>query len=77
MINKNTLVLAAGICLSCNHASLAMAQQCNTSPSSQHFISDKNGTVTDQRTGLMWKTCLEGQKGPKCSGKPTALQWQA
>ena len=27
-----------------------------------------NGTVTDNKTGLMWKKCAEGKKGIKCTG---------
>lgn len=74
--NKQFLILASGIYLLCAHVGLATAQQCNAPLSSQQFVSHNNGTVTDQRTGLMWKTCLEGQASPQCTGKPTALQWQ-
>lgn len=77
MINKNVLILASGVYLLCAHAGLAMAQQCHAPLSSQQFTSHHNGTVTDNRSGLMWKTCLEGQASPQCYGKPTALQWHA
>lgn len=76
MINKNRLMLASGVYLLCAHAGLAIAQQCHAPLSSQQFVSHGNGTVTDNRSGLMWKTCLEGQESPQCYGKPTALQWQ-
>lgn len=76
MINKNSLILTSSVYLLCAYAGLAMAQQCKAPLASQQFISHNNGTVTDQRSGLMWKTCLEGQESPQCYGKPTALQWQ-
>ena len=35
-----------------------------------------NGTVTDTRTGLMWKQCAEGLSGAHCAtGTLTALTW--
>ncbi len=35
-----------------------------------------NGTVTDSRTGLMWKKCSEGQTGHDCSGNSvTTFTW--
>ena len=44
---------------------MAMAQTCNpripaTTPTSR-FMRNDNGTVVDKATGLMWKTCREGQ----------------
>lgn len=75
--NKKYLILTAGVALLCTYPSLATTQHCNPPPSSQAFIDHHNGTVTDQRTQLMWKTCLEGQLPPSCSGKPKALQWHA
>ena len=47
-----------------------------TTPSSR-FIIHNNGTVTDKRTGLIWKRCLEGVSGAACnSGTPVELNWQ-
>ena len=36
-----------------------------------------NGTVTDTRTGLMWKKCAEGQtwNGSTCTGSATVINW--
>lgn len=44
---------------------LVLAQTCNpripaTTPTSR-FSRNDNGTVVDKNTGLMWKTCREGQ----------------
>ena len=46
------------------HFSIAQAQQCNalvyrTTPTFS-FADNADGTVTDTRTGLMWKQCVEG-----------------
>lgn len=61
-------------------AAAQAAQTCNThipetNPSSIYEVHG-NGTVTDTRTGLMWKQCLEGQTGADCSGSsPTSIRW--
>lgn len=35
-----------------------------------------DGTITDLKTGLMWKQCLEGQSGSDCaSGSVEAFTW--
>ena len=35
-----------------------------------------DGTVTDTRTGLVWKQCLEGQSGADCgTGSATPMTW--
>jgi hypothetical protein len=31
------------------------------------YINHKDGIVTDTKTGLMWKQCIEGLSGPNCS----------
>jgi len=60
------------------------AQTCNPNipeetPNSR-FVVHGDGTVTDSRTGLMWKRCPEGQGGSDCailnaSGYPEYLPW--
>ena len=48
-----------------------------TNPDSIYTVHG-DGTVTDTRTGLMWKTCLEGQSGSDCDqGNATAMDWAA
>jgi hypothetical protein len=64
---------------------LSLAQTCQTNsilattPSSQ-FIDHTNGTVTDTKTGLMWKKCSEGQVwaaiNNTCTGGAGGYQWQ-
>ena len=75
-----TLILSG--CLLLTNASLVMARQsCNTnippSTPSQRFSNHSDGTITDTHTGLMWKICLEGQRGADCSsGHAERMQWQ-
>lgn len=45
-----------------------------TNPDSAYAING-NGTVTDVRTDLMWKQCVEGQSGSNCSGTASSLDW--
>ncbi|EIJ34683.1 DUF1566 domain-containing protein [Thiothrix nivea] len=73
-----TLIMGGGLLFVC--ANWAMAQSCNinlasTTPS-QRFFDHGNGTVTDTRTDLMWKKCLEGQEGSACFGHPDLMPWE-
>ncbi len=64
---------------------ISTAQTCKTAsilastPTSQ-FTDHKNGTVTDNKTGLMWKKCSEGQAWNKgtggCDGRGLGYTWQ-
>jgi hypothetical protein len=70
-------VLAYGLYWGCSPEIFA---QCDvnvqaTTPS-QRFFDHRNGTLTDQSTGLMWKKCLEGQQGAECYGKPSNIPWE-
>ncbi|MEQ1638511.1 MAG: DUF1566 domain-containing protein [Methylococcales bacterium] len=49
-----------------------------STPDSQ-FTNNNDGTVTDIKTGLMWKRCTEGQtfSGGTCTGVPSNQNWQA
>jgi hypothetical protein len=56
---------------------------CNTSsvpasnPDSQ-LTDNGDGTITDSKTGLMWKKCLEGLSGNDCAtGSAGIFTWQA
>lgn len=55
------------------------AQSCQLNGSAttpvQRFANHANGTITDQTTGLMWKTCVEGQQGQGCYGKAQLFSW--
>ncbi len=47
-----------------------------STPDSQ-LIDNGDGTVTDSKTGLMWKKCLEGLSGNNCeSGSVNSFTWQ-
>ena len=57
-------------------------QTCKTStilastPSSQ-LVDNGDGTITDSKTGLMWKKCLEGVTGDNCEkNSPSTFTWQ-
>ena len=39
------------------------------------YTDNGNGTITDNRTGLMWKKCSEPDTTTNCSGSPTAYTW--
>lgn len=46
------------------------AQSClaaNIPATSSHLVNNGNGTVSDPKTGLMWKQCSEGQSGADCA----------
>ena len=79
MMKRFTLTL--GGCVLLASSTFVMAEQrCNTHlPSStptQRFNDHGNGTVTDSRSGLTWKKCLEGQEGRECSGSPRRMAWE-
>ncbi|MCI5219362.1 MAG: DUF1566 domain-containing protein [Candidatus Electrothrix sp. LOE2] len=41
------------------------------------LVDNGNGTITDLKTGLMWKQCLEGVSGNLCeTGSPSSFTWQ-
>ena len=41
------------------------------------FADNNDGTVTDLKTGLMWKKCLEGFSGSSCeNGSMETFTWQ-
>ncbi len=63
-------------------ASSVQAQTCNanmtaSTPDSQ-FTDNNDGTITDTKTGLMWKKCMEGVSGANCGGgSADSFTWQA
>ncbi|RWX45678.1 hypothetical protein H206_01435 [Candidatus Electrothrix aarhusensis] len=47
-----------------------------STPDSQ-LVDNNDGTITDIKTGLMWKRCLEGVEGDNCeNGSPSDFTWQ-
>ena len=79
---KRLLVLLVGAALALVEASV-WAQACKytsipaTAPASR-FADKRDGTVTDETTGLTWKRCSEGQTwdGTICTGIATGHDWQ-
>lgn len=79
--HHGTLMIAAALLLGSQH--LYAAQTCNssitpTAPDSR-YTDNSDGTVTDNRTGLMWKQCSEGQSTtttPCDTGSVTTYTWQ-
>ncbi|MEI6745588.1 MAG: DUF1566 domain-containing protein [Methylococcaceae bacterium] len=61
---------------------VVFAQTCQTASipattPTNRFTVNNNGTVSDTKTGLMWKKCSEGQSGTDCSGgSATTYTWQ-
>ena len=60
---------------------IAIAQTCQTTSipattPTNRFTDNKNGTVSDTKTGLMWKKCSEGQSGSTCEGSAATYNWQ-
>lgn len=61
---------------------LAQAQICKpesipVSASDSQFQDNSDGTITDLKTGLMWKQCSEGKSGADCdSGGAQILTWE-
>ncbi len=48
------------------------------STSESQLIDNGDGTITDIRTSLIWKKCLEGANGVSCEiGLPSVFTWQA
>lgn len=71
--NISTLTLGVSLLLI---TSSSIAQHCNATSPTQDFIDHGNGTVSDKRTGLMWKKCLEGQDLVRCFGQPVLMPWE-
>lgn len=62
--------------------SFSQAQACNehiisTTPTVQ-FSDNNDGTVADNKTGLIWKVCSEGQmwESGSCNGTAAEYSWQ-
>ncbi|MCI5114030.1 MAG: DUF1566 domain-containing protein [Candidatus Electrothrix sp. AW1] len=63
-------------------ATVHAAQTCKTdsipaSTPDNQLVDNGDGTVTDSKTGLMWKQCLEGLSGSDCAtGSAESFTWQ-
>ena len=65
------LVPALGHTQTCNNSII------ETTPTAQ-FMDNTDGTVTDTKTGLIWKRCSEGQQwnGSSCANSPSNYNWK-
>lgn len=77
-VTQSTVLVA---CLMLVGVAPATAQFCNTNVPITHpsgrLVDNRNGTVTDSATGLMWKKCAEGLSGAGCTtGTAQQLKWQ-
>ncbi|HEX7082378.1 MAG TPA: DUF1566 domain-containing protein [Gammaproteobacteria bacterium] len=63
------LPAAAGAADFCDNAQIPV-----TTPLDEFEIHG-DGTVTHERTRLMWSRCLIGQSGELCAGTPTVMPW--
>jgi hypothetical protein len=69
------------LCCMVSAATVHAQQTCNSNmpastPDSQ-LTDNGNGTITDSKTGLMWKQCLEGLSGNDCTtGTAGSFTWQ-
>jgi len=59
-------------------------QYCDTksyplSTPTERFTDNRDGTVTDTKSGMTWMRCALGQRwtGSRCSGEPQALTWKS
>ncbi len=58
-----------------NQSCLSESELASSTPTSQ-FVIHGDGTVTDKKSGLMWKQCSEGQSGSDCSvGSAIEYSW--
>ncbi len=77
----NTIQKIALTGLTCLLPVIGYAQTCKTgsipatTPATQ-FTDHGDGTVTDNKTGLMWKKCVEGQDLLTCSGSAASYNWK-
>lgn len=78
MTINRTLFLSILI-LSLTPAISQAAQNCTGTMERTHplaqFQDNGDGTITDQRTGLMWHKCAIGQTGTSCAGEATLMTW--
>jgi len=61
----------------------AVGQTCKTTilPTTDHLVDHYDGTISDPKTGLIWKKCSEGQSYSQstndCTNNTNSYNWQA
>ncbi len=74
-ISTRIVLAAALLACTCVHAVTCGPTGVATVNPDAIYAVHGNGTVTDTRTNLMWKQCLEGQNEANCTGSPTTMNW--
>lgn len=67
-VQKSVLIVLAYLLPIIGHAQTCQTGNIPASMPTGQFTDNSDGTVTDNKTGLMWKKCREGQTGGDCSG---------
>jgi Protein of unknown function (DUF1566) len=79
LVAKSSLALLSnlGLCFVFSAHAVCRTDIKTDTPDSR-FVVNSNGTVTDNKTRLMWKRCPEGLSGVTCSvGTPQTMTWKA
>lgn len=78
MIRRMTLMVWAMLAMpSAVNAQICQADSITATLPPSQFIVNANGTVTDTKTKLIWKKCVEGLSGADCSiGSARMVNWQ-
>lgn len=63
---KHILLFNLFLCSSLEAGQICKPDNIQASTPTNQFIDHANGTVTDKKTGLMWKKCSEGQSSNNC-----------
>lgn len=78
---KYRAVLTGVFAIGAIHQAVAAPQLCIigsllTTSTDRFVINVSEGTVTDKKSGLMWKRCVEGMSGLECNiGKAKYMRW--
>ena len=77
MKQKLTAILALTVLAGSAHAVTCQNSIPPSNPDAIYEISTDGASVTDTRTGLTWKRCLEGMEwsGTTCTGSPSTMSW--
>ncbi len=76
-MNKWLLLLCGLFCSETAFAAQTCVASLPVSTPTESFINHGDGTVTDIKSGLMWKQCSEGLSGADCgAGVATKYTWE-
>ncbi len=70
------LLLSIFLCAYLQAEQVCQRESIPASTPSVRFVVNSDNTLTDTKTHLVWKRCLEGLEGSACEqGSPIALNW--